>query len=229
MPFHLTNPLNVPDAGLLELDGASYATTAVVGGTTYLFVTGKDDDGISVFSVAADGALTNVFNVTDNNTTFKLDGALGLATAEVGGTTYLYVGGSVDYGLTAFSVAADGSLTYVGTTADDPTLRIALTADVTTAVIGGVTYLFAAGVNDDGVSVFSVGANGALTNVDNVTDGENTLFEIQGAHGLATAVVGGTSYLFVTGFNDNGVSVFSVAANGDLTNVFNVADRKSVV
>jgi hypothetical protein len=43
---------------------------------------------------------------------------------------------------------------------DDATLKLALTADVETAVVGGTTYLFADGVNDDGVSVFSVAADG---------------------------------------------------------------------
>ena len=41
----------VTDGGGLELDGAFGVTTAVVADVTYLFVTGKTDDGVSVFSV----------------------------------------------------------------------------------------------------------------------------------------------------------------------------------
>ena len=106
--------------------------------------------------------------------------------------------------------------------ADNATLQLALTTDVETMVVGGTTYLFSGGVNDNGVSVFSVGANGALTNVDNVIDDATS--KIQGPQGLATAMVGGNAYLFVTGFHDDGVGVYSVAANGHLTNVFNVQD-----
>ena len=70
--------------------------------------------------------------------------------------------------------------------------KLALTTDVETMVVGGTTYLFSGGVNDNGVSVFAVGADGALTNVDNVTDDATS--KIQGPQGLATATVDGNAY-----------------------------------
>ena len=80
------------DNATLQLSTAQFATTAVVAGTTYLFVTGFGDDGLSVFSVAADGRLTNVANVHDN-ATLELDAAWEVTTAVVAGTTYLFVAG----------------------------------------------------------------------------------------------------------------------------------------
>ena len=53
----LNNVTNVSDDSSLELDGVASVTTAVVGSITYLFVAGQSDDGVSVFSVAADGSL----------------------------------------------------------------------------------------------------------------------------------------------------------------------------
>src|SRR4029079_19035108 len=94
-----------------------------------------------------------------------------------------------------------------------------------TALLGGVTYLFVAGSVDDGVSVFSVAANGSLTNVvagGNVTD--SGAWEREGASGIATALAGGNRYLFVSGFDDDGISVFSVSASGALINGANVTD-----
>ena len=92
MALHIHNTDNVTDDATLELVSPLGVTTAVVGGTTYLFVTGGNDDGVSVFSVAADGTLTNVDNVSDD-ATLELDGAVGVTTAVVGGTTYLFVTG----------------------------------------------------------------------------------------------------------------------------------------
>ena len=66
MALHITNTDNVTDDATLNLDAATDVTTAVVAGTTYLFVPGAADDGVSVFAVAADGTLTNVDNVTDD-------------------------------------------------------------------------------------------------------------------------------------------------------------------
>jgi len=218
----LTNVDNVADDATLNLDGVRSVTTAVVGGTTYLFAAGALDDGVSVFTLGADGSLTNVDNVADD-ATLRLDGASSVATAEVGGTTYLFVGGFSDSGVSVFAVGNDGALTNVDNLGDDATLNLSGVSGVTTAVVGGTTYLFAAGENDHGVSVFAVDNDGALTNVANVTD--DATLELLGARSVTTAVVGGTTYLFVMSSNfDSGVSVFAVGADGALANVANIAD-----
>ena len=275
----LVNVDNVADDATLELAGAAGVTTAVIAGTTYLFVTGRNDDGVSVFSVAADGTLTNVTNVTDGGTR-ELDGASGITTVVVEGNTNLAVAGSLDNGVTMFSVGAggtltnvdnfpdglaapldgairmttsaiagtdriymfvtsinddavaafivdpDGTLTYDGGASDNATLELDVAAAVTAAVIAGTTYLFVAGHGDDGVSVFSVHHEGALTNVDNVTDDATLL--LNSPIGLTTAVIGGVTYLFVTTNFDNSITVFSVAANGTLTNVTTLSDNATL-
>ncbi len=212
---------NTIDDATLNLNGPTGVTTAAIGGTTYVFVAGSDDDGVSVFALGADGALTNVANVSDD-ATLNLQGARSVTTAVVGGTTYLFVAGNLDHGVSVFAVAADGALANVANVADDATLNLALVSSVTTAVVGGTTYLFAAGSVDNGVSVFAVGADGALTNVENVAD--DALLHLEGALSVTTAVVSGITYLFVAGFDDNGVSVFAVAADGALTSVANIDD-----
>ncbi len=220
------NPFNVTDAGALELLGATGVATAVVGGTTYLFVAGQTDDGISVFSVAANGTLTGVFNVDDlSSGALELDGAYRLTTALLGGVTYLFVAGSVDDGVSVFSVAANGSLTNVvagGNVTDAGALELDGASGIATALAGGNRYLFVSGFDDDGISVFSVSASGALINVANVTDGG--LLELDGARGVTTAIVGGNTYVFVAGSLDDGVSVFRAAPDGSLVSVFNVTD-----
>jgi len=217
----LTNVDNVTDDGTVVLNGPDGVTTAVVAGTPYLFVSSISESGVSVFSVAADGTLTNVDNVTDTGA-LELSGATGLATAEIGGTTFLFVAGNSDDGVNVFAVADDGTLASVETVNDDAIVELDAATSVATAVIAGTAYLFVAGIADDGVSVFSVAADGALTNVDNVTD--DVVLALDGANGVTTAVVAGTTYLFVASFFDRGVSVFSVAADGTLTNVDNVSD-----
>jgi 6-phosphogluconolactonase (cycloisomerase 2 family) len=217
----LTNVHNVSDDATLELDGAAGVTTAVIGGATYLFVTGLLDDGVSVFSVAADGTLTNVDNVTDD-ATLELRGAIGATAALIGGNTFLFVTGLFDDGMSVFSVAADGTLTNVDNVPDDATLELDAPRTVTTAVVGGNTYVFVPGAIDDGISVFAAAADGTLTNVDIVPD--DATLELDGAVGVTTAVVGDVTYLFVSGGEDDGVSVFSVAGDGTLTNVDNVTD-----
>jgi 6-phosphogluconolactonase (cycloisomerase 2 family) len=216
----LTNVDNVTDAGALELNAAASVTTAEVNGTTYLFAAAVFDDGVSVFSVANDGTLTNVDNVTDAGA-LELNGAYSVTTSVVNGTTYLFVAGQFDSGISVFSVANDGTLTNVDNVSDDDTLELSGVYSVTTSVVNGTTYLFAAGYVDDGVSVFSVANGGTLTNVFNVTD--NDTLRLDSVASLATIVLDGVTYLFAAGDDDDGISVFSVANDGTLTNIDNIS------
>ena len=212
----MTSVFNIDDASdsALELDGASSVTTAVVGTTTYLFVAGSADDGVSVFSVGANtGRLTSVFNIDDaSDRALELDGASSVTTAVVGTTTYLFVAGSADDGVSVFSVGANtGRLTSVFNIDDasDRALELDGASSVTTAVVGTTTYLFVAASADDGVSIFSVDPNtGTLTSVANIAD--TSTLNLDGAAAVTTAVVGTTTYLFVAGLEDNGVSSFSL-------------------
>ena len=206
----LANVTNVPNDATLELAGASSVTTAVAGSTTYLFVAGASDDGVSVFSVANNGLLTGRANVDDaDDSNWELDGAISVTTAEIAGTTYLFVSGFIDDGVSVFRVANDdGMLVNVTNVTDAGSLELDGAQSVTTAEIAGTTYLFVAGYDDDGVSVFSVANNGLLTSVTNVTDVGS--LELDGANSVTTAVVADTTYLFVAGYLDDGVSVFRV-------------------
>ncbi len=71
---------------------------AKIAGTTYLFVAGQDDDGVSVFAVAADGSLINFGDITDDPTLRELDGASAVTTAVAGGKTFLVVTGGSTMG-----------------------------------------------------------------------------------------------------------------------------------
>ena len=86
----------------------------MVAGKTFLFAAGRFDDGVSVFEVSAAGFLTNVFNITDD-ATLALDGAQALTTAVIAGTTYLFVAGFADDGVSVFAVAPDGTLVHFAT------------------------------------------------------------------------------------------------------------------
>ncbi|HWU13825.1 MAG TPA: Ig-like domain-containing protein, partial [Caulobacter sp.] len=222
MSILYTNGDNETDGGALELDGVSAITSADVGGTTYVFVAGGLDNGISVFSLGLNGTLTNTANVTDSGA-LNLTGVSGLTTIMSDGNTYLVAAGATDNGLSVFRVNVGGTLTPVYDVADAGGLNLGGVSRVTSATVSGAAYVFAAGTNDDGISVFRVQGDGSLTSVSNLAD--NGTFELDGVKGLATAVIGGSTYLFAAGGVDDGLSVFSVAANGSLTNTANVTDN----
>jgi Ca2+-binding RTX toxin-like protein len=221
----LTNTYNITDSGLLNLVGVSGLTTITSNGNTYLIAAGAGDNGVSVFRVSVSGTLTAVYDVVDGGA-LNLGGVSRLASATVSGNPYVFTAGTNDDGISVFRVQGDGKLTPVYDLADNGTLELDGVKGLATATVLGNVFLFAAGGVDDGVSVFNVAANGSLVNTSNVTD--DATLKLDGASDVATAVVGGTTYLFVTGSVDNGVSVFSVNGSGVLTNVANVTDTAAL-
>ena len=204
---NLNNVYNVSDTGSFELDGAGSVTTALVGRETYLFVAGSIDDGVSVFQVQSDGTLSNVHNVSDTST-LELNRTISLATASVGGETYLFAAGNHDHGLSVFRVENDGILVSITNVSDSDSLNLRTVRSLTSASVGGTIYLFVVGEIDSGITVFRVENDGILVNVENVSDSES--LELSGAYFVTTASVGGETYLFAGGNHDDGVSVFRV-------------------
>ena len=218
------------DDATLNLDAANAVAQAVVGGKKFVFVSslgdGAEAGGISVFQVAGNGTLINKDNVDDDeNANFELDGARGLATATIGTKTFLFTTAITDNGVSSFEVAADGTLTNRDNVddGDDAALLLDGANAAATAKVGDRTFLFTVASNDDdGISVFEVSATGTLTNVDNVAD--DATLNLDGAFGINTVKIKGITYVFATGFDDDGFSAFVVAADGTLINVDNVKE-----
>jgi Ca2+-binding RTX toxin-like protein len=189
----ITNADGVVDNATLQLDGAVSVTTALVGAKTFAFVAGSSESvtlgGISVFEVAANGNLTNVFNQPDNASLF-LGSVDALATATIAGTAYLF---AVNIGelavtggaLSVFGVAADGTLIPFAAVSDggiggaDP-LKLARACTVTTAVVGGDTFVIVGSQSDSGLSVFRVDTTGLTING---TAGNDTIDALSSAPG----------------------------------------------
>ena len=165
-------------------------------GTTYLFAAGSLDDGISVFTVDANGFLSNGVTITDaDDPAYALDGVSSLATVEADGTTYLFAAGTAENGVSVFAITNEGALNYISTIndADDPNYELEGVSSLATAIINNVPYLFAAGSIDDGVSIFAVKNDGSLTNVDNIetpVDATNALAVSEGLESTLLAVAG---------------------------------------
>ena len=221
MVFFIENRTNVSNSGNLELLGANGVTTAEIDGKHYLFVTGANDDGVSMFNIASDGTVMNTTNVS-NGGNLELDGAFGVTTAKVDGKHYFFVTGFFDNGFSVFRIADDGTVMNTTNVSDGGSLELGGASRITTAEVGGTTYLFVTGFYDDGFSVFRIADDGTVMNTANVSDDGDLL--LSGANGVTTTEVGGTTYLFVIGRDANGFSMFRIANDGTLMNTTNVSD-----
>ncbi|MEO1039461.1 MAG: hypothetical protein AAFX09_07930 [Pseudomonadota bacterium] len=204
-------------------------TTAEFGGVTYLYVGDSDADGLVVFSInSATGALTYQSTISEaDNAAFNLTNPFDeLATATVGSTQFVIASGGSDDGFSVFSVGANGALTNTDniTNGDDAGAGLDFAREVKTAVVGGNTFVFVTASVSDALNVYQLDASGNATFADAVLDTDDANYELDGARALEVVEVGGTTYAIVGGLLDDGISVFSVASNGVLTNVFNLAD-----
>jgi hypothetical protein len=160
----------------------------------------------------------NTDNVYDN-ATLELFWPWTITSAVVGGVPYVIAGGA-DNGLSVFRVNAGGTLTTVCNINDNATVALSRPQALTTAVVGGLTYLFVPG-GENAVSVSRIDPGGILVNTANVADDAN--LDLSFPVDVTTTTIGGTTYLFVAGESDGGVSVFRVGAGGTLTNTANVS------
>jgi Ca2+-binding RTX toxin-like protein len=203
----------VTDTASLNLAGVRSLSTAVIGGATYLFAAGQTDNGLSIFTIDSSGHLTPVANISDD-TTLHLGGAAAVTTATVLGQTYIFAAGAgmYDFGISVFHFQPGTTPTPVFNVADTASLHLQDVYDLVTADIAGTTYLFAVGFLDNGVSAFAVAPDGTLVSVGNVDDTAG--LALNHAAQLATTVIGGNTFLAVTGNADNGVSLFRIDAGG---------------
>jgi Ca2+-binding RTX toxin-like protein len=224
----LGNVSNVADQGSMTLNGLVAIETVRIGTQTFVYATGELDDGVSVFSMNENGALTFLRSYSDTPTT-ALNGASSLLSVVLGGQTYLYVAGYADRGVSAFRVAADGSLVLVQSVFDDPVLELnGPLGRMSTVQVGGSTFLITSGFSDAGISVFSLAANGQMTNVFNVADAQSSSYRLNGAYDTVTTTIAGNAYVFVAGAGESGITSFRVGADGALTFVESVVDNATL-
>lgn len=141
--------------------------------------------------------------------------AVELVTASVGSTSYLYAARPEGTGLSIFELAANGGVTARGSVADTGEVHAAGVGAMVSVTLGGATYLVTGGYDDGGVTVWQIGANGALSVVDSV--GAEDGVALNGLSALRTVTTGGTTWLIAAAEQPSSLTVMRMAADGTLT------------
>ena len=160
-------------------------------------------------------------NIRDNQ--YQLNNAEGLAVAKIQDQTFLFVGSNSEDAVNVFTVSNSGSLRHISSVNDaaDADYELDGITSLTVTEVAGTSYLFAAGGNDNGVSVFAITGNGRLIHRDSVDDSDSAFngisVALQNPVFLATERVGNTTFLLVVSNGEDGISVFSVSNEGTLS------------
>ncbi|NHB77831.1 M10 family metallopeptidase C-terminal domain-containing protein, partial [Rhodobacter calidifons] len=192
--------------------------TVVINGTPHLIVTGANQAGVNAFAITATGALNSPIQLPGS-----LVGAIAAQTVvQVGGATYFYAARMGESTIYAYSVAANGTMTLVGTRVlDGPHTGIDIGAMISVSV-AGQRFLVSLSLEADVLRAFPIAANGTL--------GHPTVIGAPQGLGIAdpSAVrvveMGGTTYLILASTVSSSISVIALAPNGAMTVTDHVID-----
>jgi len=187
------------------------------GGATYVIPAGRYDDNLAVYELDAAGAFIASQTLSSGNTARLTMSEV----ATVGANTYLF-SASASAGLERFTITAGGALggqTYI---ADTATTALGDVSAMTFARLKGQDFFFTASAFDAGVSVFEVGATGALISRFLLTPGDVGFNAIST---LATAQIGPRAFLLAGSAETDTLMVLRVSAGGRLKLVDEIVDR----
>ncbi len=150
--------------GFMELDGACGVATARIGDFVYALVTSRSGDGVQIINITDPSSPAAASSVGDGKDGFmELDGACGIAIANVGSITYALVASEDDDGVQIIDITNPSGPVAVAALTDGEGGFTELdgAAGIATAWIGSDAYAVVSGTVDDGVQVIALTADTA--------------------------------------------------------------------
>ncbi len=245
------NPVGIDNIHSVEIDGVSYLLVLNEGLSIFGFTDGADNPQIRHIATYNKSNFESI--IANNIIPYIYLYYASFATAEVNGATYAFLAskafGRNPPNITVLKIASDkieyqyrvhdfnfpnvlypdpsiGDSVKNGDIRNDIDYPLSGSISLATAEVNGVNYLLVAG--EDKVSVFSISADGKLTSVSTINDNDNNKYRLKGASSLVVKELGGNTYLFVNGKDENGISVFTLEDNGDLTHVDSISDEANL-
>lgn len=208
-------------------------TIAEVGQKIFLFAGLKGGNAVEVFEILPEGALKSVFVMPDSESTF-LGKVIALKVVRTKSESILFAGGlESPAGLSSFRIETDGSLVHIQSVADTDDFFTDGIIDMSASVIGGKTFLFTGGFQDNGLSSWRVYENGRFENLSNIGDDECSY--LNGTYPVLAVSLGDWNYLVVGhrhhSYYEPGAWLkdrFSYYYHGDALSVF-LVDSKGVL
>ena len=224
-PSAITAAGSITDDAALKLAGASGIAVFESGGSTYAAVASLIDDGVQILDVTDPSDITAAGSIT-NTDALELDGALGIATFESGGSTYAAVASFADDGVQILDITDPSDVTAAGSITDTATLLLDGARAIVTFKSGGSTYAAAVSLIDDGVQILDVTDPSAITAAGNI--GDTATLKLDGAYGITVFESGGSTYAAVASSDDSGVQILDITDPSDITAAGGIADTAAL-
>lgn len=215
---------NIDDDLTVNLDAPTYLITATAGGKTYVIVSGNE--GLSVFELTAAGELTQTGIAQANilgtdNPAYNLAGTTFLSSEIISGETFIVAASNTNGGLSVFKLTTNG-LSQAGIPAgtanidDNGTLRLSGVTFLTTAKVGGKTYVVSGSGGEGGLSMFELTATGlSQAGIANANTLDDAIVYLDAVEALTSVTSGGRSFVIAATVSaDLGLSAFELTSSG---------------
>jgi len=185
------------------------------------FVYAGGDGNVDVYSLDKEGILTPISN---HELYMKKGPVRGMVADNINGTDFLFLGNKHGNLIETFKILTNGSLKRVALVEDTDEMYLKINITLQVVHMKKASYLFVGGLEETpGLSCFKIQDDGKLTHVQSMKDDETIYTD--GVIGMFTHKIEGKSFLYTTGFQDNGVSSFRVYENGTFKNINNIGDN----
>ncbi|WP_139959354.1 Dabb family protein [Flavicella sediminum] len=176
---------------------------------------------VDVYSLDQEGILTPISN---HELHMKKGPARGMVADNINGTDFLFVANKHGNVIESFKILDNGALERVALMEDTEETHLGTAITLQVIHMKKASYLFVGGLEETpGLSSFKIQNDGKLTHVQSMKDDES--IHTDGIIGMFTHVIKGKTFLYTSGFQDNGVSSFRVYESGKFKNVNNISDN----
>jgi 6-phosphogluconolactonase (cycloisomerase 2 family) len=188
-------------------------------GSHFVFAGGIGN--IDVYSLDKEGILTRV----SNHELHKQQGpARGMVADNINGIDFLFVANKHGNVIETFKILNNGSLERVSLVEDTDKTFLGTAITLQVIHMKKASYLFIGGLEETpGLSSFKIEDDGKLTHIIAIKD--NDTIHTDGIIGMSTHIIKGKTFLYTSGFQDNGVSSFRIYENGTFKNINNISDN----
>ena len=196
--------------------GTDPSAVAVTPETTFLYVANRGADTVTAFAIGDGAILTRVPQTGNNTNPVSVQGSDPRSMAMSSNGQFLYVANSGSNAVAAFQIGANGLLTLVPPTTDNPNpISVEGTTPKSIAIAPNRPYLYVANSSSNNVTAFHIETNGLLTLVPPAAGISNPI----SAGGTSpNAVIASSNGQFLYTANGEGnVSAFTIGSGGLLT------------
>lgn len=189
------------------------------GGLHFVYAGGVGN--VDVYRMDQQGILTPV----SNHELYKKEGpARGMVADNINGTDFLFVANKHGNAIETFKILDNGSLERVSLTMDTKETHLGIAITLQVVHMKKAAYLFIGGLEETpGLSSFKIQNDGKLSHVQSMKD--NEIIHTDGIIGMFIHQIKGKTFLYTSGFQDNGVSSFRIYEDGTFKNINNIDDN----